>query len=148
MIISIALFMYNVGGEAVTGYDADGNCTEQGPSAFFQALNGGKSIGECVNYLTGFRKSGGRIANGLLKRRWLEGAVMLGILTPNNILSLIPEQFYATRDLGNYYWLDKRRRIAKDGDYYKLRYDDKTINKFFKMNTAAEGQKTVKSILI
>ena len=147
MIFCIALFIYNAGGEAVTGFDADGNCTEQGPSAFFLAVNSGKDAKECVNYLTSFRKSGGRIANGLLKRRWLEGAIMLGILTPKNILSLIPEHFYATGDLGNYYWLDKRRKMVKDGDYYKLRYDGKAIRKFFIMNTATGGQKTVKSII-
>lgn len=147
MIICTSLFIYNAGGEAVTGYDADGNKTEQGPSAFFLALNSGKSVEECVNYLTGFRKAGGRIASGLLKRRWLEGAVLLGILTPENVMHLMPEHFYATRNLGDYYWLDKKRRIATDGDYYKLRYDHETVEKFFKMNTAGNGQKSVGSII-
>jgi GH24 family phage-related lysozyme (muramidase) len=146
-IIGTALFIYNVGGEAVTGFDNNGNKTKQGPSVYFQAVNSGKHVKECVNYLTGFRKSGKRRAGGLLKRHWLEGAAMLGILTPDNILKLVPEQFYVTKNFGNYYWLDKKRRMVKDGDYYKLRYDETAVKTFFSMNTASKGQKSVKSII-
>lgn len=146
-IIGTALFIYNVGGEAVTGFDNKGNETKNGPSEYFKAVNSGKNIRECVKYLTGFRKSGKRRAGGLLKRHWLEGAAMLGILTPENIMQLVPEQFYVTKNYGNYYWLDKKRKMVKDGDYYKLRYDKTAIRTFFEMNTAAKGQKSVGSII-
>ena len=145
-IIGTALFMYNVGGEVVTGHSLEGEYRHE-PSNFFKAVNGGKDDEYCVNCMTRYRKSGGRRANGLLKRHWVQGGAYMGILTPESIISLRPEQFYATKNFGNYYWLDEKREIIEKNGLYQLRYDDLTINAFFNMNQAYEGQKSVADII-
>ena len=95
--------------------------------------------------MTEYRKSAGKRANGLLKRHWVQGAAYLGILTANNIGDLEPRKFYQTKNFGNYYWVDKERQpIADENGFYKLRYDDVTINTFFNMNEGLE--ETVNSI--
>ena len=108
-IIGICLFVYNVGGEALTGYSADGEYVKE-PCEFFKAVNNGLAPEECVNKMTEYRKSAGKRANGLLKRHWVQGAAYLGILTANNIGDLEPRKFYQTKNFGNYYWVDKERR--------------------------------------
>lgn len=145
-IIGCALFMYNVGGEVVTGYNLGGEPVGE-PSRFLQAVNEGKDARYCVNCMTRYRMSGGKRANGLLKRHWVQGAAYLGILTPENILGLRPEQFYKTKNFGNYYWLDRKREIIEKDGLYQLRYDDVTISTFFNMNLAKEGQKSVRTII-
>ena len=133
-IIGICLFVYNVGGEALTGYSADGEYVKE-PCEFFKAVNNGLAPEECVNKMTEYRKSAGKRANGLLKRHWVQGAAYLGILTANNIGDLEPRKFYQTKNFGNYYWVDKERQpVADDNGFYKLRYDDATVNTFFNMN--------------
>lgn len=133
-IIGICLFVYNVGGEALTGYSADGEHVKE-PCEFFKAVNNGLAPEECVNKMTEYRKSAGKRANGLLKRHWVQGAAYLGILTANNIGDLEPRKFYQTKNFGNYYWVDKERQpVADDNGFYKLRYDDATVNTFFNMN--------------
>ena len=145
-IIASALFIYNVGGENVTGYNKDGIAVGK-RSCFLDAVNNGKSAEYCVNCLTGFRSSGGKRANGLLKRHWVEGAVYLGILNSENVLTLCPTKFYETHNMGNYYWLDKRKNIVKRNDFCQLRFDDTTIKTFFRMNKAKNGQRSVKDII-
>lgn len=133
-IIGICLFVYNVGGEALTGYSADGEHVKE-PCEFFKAVNNGLAPEECVNKMTEYRKSAGKRANGLLKRHWVQGAAYLGILTANNIGDLEPRKFYQTKNFGNYYWVDKERQpVADENGFYKLRYDDVIINNFFNMN--------------
>jgi len=145
-IICTALFIYNVGGEQVTGYNNKG-IKIGNSSSYLKAVGAGKDNEYCVNCLTGFRRSGNQRAGGLLKRHWVEGAAYLGILTADNILPLIPAQFYNTKNYGNYFWLNKRRRILEENGFYKLRYDETTIKTFLKMNTAKSGQKSVGSII-
>jgi len=142
----IMLVIYNMGGELVTGYDRFGN--KQGePAAFFVALNEGKPVEEVANLLTRYRKSAGKRAPGLLKRHWVEGAIGLGIITPENVLNLRPVQFYETKNFGNYYWLTKKRDLVEKKGLYQLRYDELIINTFFNMNEARNGQKSVRDIL-
>ena len=133
-IIGICLFVYNVGGEALTGYSAEGEKIKE-PCEFFIAVNNGDAPEECVNKMTEYRKSAGKRANGLLKRHWVQGAAYLGILTSNNIGELEPRKFYQTKNFGNYYWVDKERQPLEDENgFYKMRYDDATVNTFFNMN--------------
>lgn len=143
-IIGICLFVYNVGGEALTGYSADGEHVKE-PCEFFKAVNNGLAPEECVNKMTEYRKSAGKRANGLLKRHWVQGAAYLGILTANNIGDLEPRKFYQTKNFGNYYWVDKERQpVSDENGFYKLRYDDATVNTFFNMNEGVDV--TVNSI--
>ena len=133
-IIGICLFVYNVGGEALTGYSVQGEKLKE-PCEFFIAVNNGDAPEECVNKMTEYRKSAGKRANGLLKRHWVQGAAYLGILTSNNIGELEPRKFYQTKNFGNYYWVDKERQPLEDENgFYKMRYDDATVNTFFNMN--------------
>lgn len=145
-IIGCALFMYNVGAEEVTGYNHLGQKLQE-PNQFFCAVNSGKSADECVNLMTRYRKSAGKRANGLLKRHWVQGAAYKGILNSENILDLRPEHFYKTKNLGNYYWLDGKRNLVENDGLFSLRFDDITINTFFNMNLADDGEKSVASIL-
>lgn len=145
-IIGISLFIYNVGGEIVTGYDLDGNYRQE-PSRFLIAVNKNKSDDYCVNCMTRYRKSAGKRANGLLKRHWVQGAAYKGILTAQNIMPLKPEKFYQTKNFGNYYWLDKKRKMIEENGFYKLRFDKTTVAAFFRMNTAKPGEKSVASII-
>lgn len=133
-IIGICLFAYNVGGEALTGYSAEGEKIKE-PCEFFIAVNNGDAPEECVNKMTEYRKSAGKRANGLLKRHWVQGAAYLGILTARNISDLEPRKFYQTKNFGNYYWVDKEREPQADKyGFYRLRFDDVTVNTFFNMN--------------
>jgi len=142
----IMLVIYNMGGELVTGYRLNGTrCGE--PARFFTALNEGRPVEEVANLLTRYRKSGGKRAPGLLKRHWVEGAIGLGIITPENVLNLRPVQFYETKNFGNYYWLTKKRELVEKNGLYQLRYDETTINTFFNMNEARNGKRSVKDIL-
>lgn len=145
-IIGSALFMYNVGGENVTGYNAKGEKVQE-PSWFLRAVNEGKDEDYCVNCMTRYRQAGGKRANGLLKRHWVQGAAYKGILTAQNILCLRPCQFYVTKNMGNYYWLNRKRDIIEKEGLYQLRYDDITINAFFNMNQAYNNAKSVEDIL-
>lgn len=143
-IIGICLFVYNVGGEALTGYSLQGEKLKE-PCEFFIAVNNGDAPEKCVNKMTEYRRSAGKRANGLLKRHWVQGAAYLGILTSNNIGELEPRKFYQTKNFGNYYWVDKERQPLEDENgFYRLRYDDFIINNFFNMNEGKDV--TVNSI--
>lgn len=145
-IIGTALFMYNIGGETVTGYSLEGKYRQEA-SQFLIAVNQGKSDDYCVNCMTRYRKSAGKRANGLLKRHWVQGAAYKGILTAENIMCLKPEQFYLTKNFGNYYWLNGKRQIIEKNGLYQLRFDDTTISAFFQMNKAKANGKSVASII-
>ena len=128
------MFAYNVGGEALTGYSADGEKVKE-PCEFFISVNKNEDPETCVNKMTEYRKSAGKRANGLLKRHWVQGAAYLGILTARNISDLEPRKFYQTKNFGNYYWVDKEREPQADKyGFYRLRFDDVTVNTFFNMN--------------
>ena len=143
-IIGICLFVYNVGGEALTGYSVQGEKLKE-PCEFFIAVNNGEAPEKCVNKMTEYRKSAGKRANGLLKRHWVQGAAYLGILTAKNIGELEPRKFYQTKNFGNYYWVDKERQPLEDENgFYRLRYDDVIINNLFNMNEGKDV--TVNSI--
>ena len=145
-IIAVCMFIYNVGGEQFSGYRLDGSkaCNA---SAFLKAINDGEKPEKIVNKMTGFRKSGGKRANGLLKRHWVTGAIYLEKLSVDDVLKLRPKAFYETRNMGNYYWLNSRRNFQMEGGYYKLRYDETTLSVFHRMNDAKAGQRSVASIV-
>lgn len=152
-IISICLFIYNVGGEQFSGHNLDGSIAhdkkgkEVPPSQFLKGINAGEKPEKIVNYMTGFRKSAGKRANGLLKRHWVTGAIYLGELSMDDIMELRPKQFYTTKNFGNYYWLKKDRSFKVKGGYYQLRYDETTLKVFHRMNDAKPGQRSVASIV-
>ncbi len=145
-IMASCLFIYNIGGEVVTGYRANGKKFDE-PSKFFTAINQGKDAQYSANCMTRYRRSAGKRANGLLKRHWVQGAVLLGVLDSQNVERLRPEAFYETKNFGNYYWLDKRRQMIEKGGLYQLRYDSITVSTFFETNVAKAGQKSVFDIL-
>lgn len=152
-IIGVCLFIYNVGGEQFSGYNLDGTVARDKrgriipPSEFLQAINRGDKPEKVVNYMTGFRKSGGRRANGLLKRHWVTGGIYLGKISVNDVKKCRPKSFYDTHNFGNYYWLDSERRLIIEDGYYKLRYDKTTMSAFKAMNFAKDGGRTVASII-
>lgn len=130
------LFIYNIGGKNFSGYDEDGNeCGE--PSNYLRALNQNLPPEECARYLTGFRSSNGKQANGLLKRRWVEGAIYLGILTPEIVLMLQPERFYG--DTISFYYKQQ------NDDYWDYDYSEETIQEFLEKNISEKNN--VQSIL-
>ena len=54
-IIGVCLFIYNVGGEALTGYSADGEKVKE-PCEFFISVNKNEDPETCVNKMTEYRK--------------------------------------------------------------------------------------------
>ena len=83
-IIAVASFMYNVGGEAFTGYTADGKKVKK-PSRLLVAINDGELTEVSARYFTGFRSCGGMIHDGLLKLRWLQAALFADVVTPDDL---------------------------------------------------------------
>lgn len=146
-IIAVCMFIYNVGGEQFSGHMVDGSLASCQPSAFLMAINKGEKPEKIVNKMTGFRKSAGRRANGLLKRHWVTGAIYLGEISIDEVKSFRPKWFYETRNMGNYYWLDSHRNFQVEGNYYKLRYDETTLSVFHRMNDAKNGQRSVADII-
>ncbi len=145
-ILGTLLFIYNVGGENFSGCSLDGRVVGN-PSSVLQAINVGDDAQDVVNCMTGFRRSGRKLAKGLLKVRWVQGAVYMGILTSENVLALTPAKFYQTKNLGNYYELDAKRNLIEVDGFYRLRYDSITINTFFRMNAPKGREKTVAQIM-
>lgn len=145
-ILGTMLFIYNVGGEQFSGHDINGSRKAK-PSCVLNAINAGKDGQYVANCMTRFRRSAGKRANGLLKARWVQGAVYNGILTSKNVQDLVPEKFYRTRNLGNYYKLDSRRRLVEKDGLYQLRYDEEIVNLFFKMNSPKGKELTVAQIM-
>lgn len=116
-IIGTSLFIYNIG---------PGNFKK---SAFLQAVNSGKNPTECVRRMTEFTKSAGKIATGLLKREWVQGAIYCGYITPYDLLELMPCGFY-NYGLNEFYSSTTR---AWDG-YYNIKYSEDGVKKFLQKN--------------
>ena len=147
-IVGLALFIYNVGGETTTGKDLEGREIKEA-SSLFEAVNAGKPAAECVNYMTRYRKSAGRLATGLLKRHWVQGAAYLGILNEKNISQLCPTKFYQTKNLGDYYEVagKKNKPVENEDGNYTLKYDLSTVLNFFMHNIARENEKNLDCII-
>lgn len=129
-IIAISSFVYNVGMESFCHYHSDGTYAPEGfNSALLKGLNNGASAKQLARYLTGFRNSGGCRANGLLKRHWVEGAILIGALTIADLLDCEPEKFYG-KDVKFYFG---RTKPNKD-DYFTPNFSENTIKEFKKHN--------------
>lgn len=83
-IVAVSNFIYNVGGEAFSGYKADGKQIKK-PSRLLTAINDGELPDVCARYFTGFRSCGGFIHEGLLKLRWLQAALFTEVVTPDDL---------------------------------------------------------------
>ena len=141
-LIGVCLFIYNVGGEQFSGYSATGK-KRGNESGFLTSLNAGDDSYSVAVKMTGFRASQGKRANGLLKRHWVTGAIMCKHLKPADLLDLEPAGFYVTKNMGNYYWLNsKRRAIVKDG-YWQLNYSEDIIKVFINMNTTTKKTRDI-----
>lgn len=134
-MIATCLFVYNIGGGNFT------NRKGMGPCAFLNALNNNESAEECARKMTECRYAAGNVAEGLLKRRWVEGAIFCGYLTPTEILLLNPAGFYNVRGLNEYY---TGYRPDRDG-LYSFRYDQDTVENFLDRNRG--NCKRVKDII-
>ncbi len=144
-ILGTVMFIYNIGGENFSGYDEKHNkIPGKKASSFLTAVNKGERGIDCATKMTGFCASGNKRANGLLKRHWVQGAVFCGILTPQMLLDLQPAKFYKTKNMGNYYYLDKKRNIIREDGFYCLNFDESIQRVFIKMNA---GKKKTADIL-
>lgn len=134
-MLGIELFIYNVGGERFSGHSVSGEETGT-PSEFLKAINQGESALETAKKMTGFRKSGGRRANGLLKRHWVVAGIYTGIITPDEILNLRPEMFYSSK-VAFYY--DEMK-----GDFWDYNFRNVKVSQFIRKNV---GEKNVRAII-
>lgn len=80
--LGCCLFVYGAG---------NGNFAK---SAFLKAVNRGETPYQCARKMTGFTKSAGKRANGLLKRYWIVGAIYCGYLTPSDLKQMRPAGMY------------------------------------------------------
>lgn len=129
-MIGVCSFIYNVGGEAFSGYNEKGKKVGK-PSNFLKAINAGKSDYETAICMNGFRRSAGRRANGLPKRHWIEGAVYQGLIKTDDILTLEPKRFYDEKQHGFYisfYYKNQR------GPYWTHDYSEKKVKEFLRRN--------------
>jgi len=146
-IIAVCLFIYNVGGEVFSGHSLDGSVCGH-PSKFLDAINRGDKPEDIVNKMTLYRRSGKKRANGLLKRHWVVGAIYLGFIPVEDVLTFRPKQFYTTKNFGNYYVLDSHQNFKQDSQKcYFLRYDETTKKTFYRMNVAKGKQESVADII-
>ena len=149
-------FIYNVGGESFSGHTKDGKILQKPkkvtvvaknkkgkkitktktiwvdvePSSFLLAINAGKSDYETAICMNGYRRSAGKLAKGLPKRHWIEGAVYQGLITTEDILNLEPKRFYEENkgfDISFYY---KNRK----GPYWTHDYSKEKVREFLKKN--------------
>lgn len=134
-MLGVELFIYNVGGEHFSGYDKDGESVGEA-SEFLKAINRGDDVLETAKKMTGFRKSAGRVAKGLLKRHWVVAGIYTGVITPKEILELEPELFY--RPKVNFYYNEMK------GDFWNYDFANTKIIKFIKDNL---GTSTVRAII-
>lgn len=119
-MLATCLFIYNIGG---------GNFTKNGSCAFLTAINNNATPEECARKMTQFYRSAGKKSNGLLKRRWVEGALFCGYITAEDIKNLTPGGFY-NADLSEYY---ASMSLDRDG-FYSYKLDDETVNRFLEKN--------------
>ncbi len=124
-MLATCLFIYNIGGGNFADKKGSGR-----PCAFLQALNDNESPRESARKMTEFYRSAGKKADGLLKRRWIEGAIFCGYLTVDDILQLEPAGFYNSSSLNDYYMSSHPDR---DG-FYSYRFDQDTLNRFLNEN--------------
>ena len=128
-MITTCLFIYNTGGTNFSGYNEKGEKVGN-PSQFLCALNNREDAASCARKLTGFRSSNGKQAKGLLKRRWVEAAIFLRVITPNDLLDLQPANFY-NADVDFYY-----ENTRPDADnYYTYDFSDEIREKFLEENS-------------
>lgn len=124
-MLATCLFIYNIGGGNFANQKGIGRSC-----AFLKALNDNKSSQECARKMTEFYRSAGKKVDGLLKRRWVEGAIFCGYLTAEDILQLEPAGFYNSRSLNDYY---VSSRPDRDG-FYSYRFDQDTVQRFLDQN--------------
>lgn len=124
-MLATCLFIYNIGGGNFANKRGNGR-----PSAFLKALNDNESSEECARKMTEFYRSAGKKVDGLLKRRWVEGAIFCGYLTAEDILQLEPAGFYNSRNLTDYYMSS---RPDRDG-FYSYKFDQDTVDRFLDQN--------------
>ena len=92
--IACAMFIYNVGDGAFE------------KSSFLRLINSGASAQECAQALALFNKAGGSVNATLQKRRWLEGAIFCGYITPCDIRKMSSVYHANLADLYNGSQLD------------------------------------------
>lgn len=138
-MLGCCMFIYNVGGENFAGYKGNGKKAGK-PSAFLTALNNDDNRLKTCEKMTGFRASGGRRANGLLKRHWVQAAIFMGIITPEDLLGFRPADFY--KDNLSFYY--KKVGANKQG-YWEYDFSEEKIQKFVKQNS--HQTQNVKAIL-
>ena len=92
--IACAMFIYNVGDGAFE------------KSSFLRSINNSASAQECAQKLALYNKTGGSVSATLQKRRWLEGAIFCGYITPHNVRKMSSAYDISLADLYNGYELD------------------------------------------
>ncbi len=122
-IIAVAHFIYNVGGEAFSGYSEKGEQLKK-PSRLLTAINDEEPSTDCVRYFTGFRNMGGMRSEGLLKLRWLQAALYSEIVTPSDLEAVNAIGIFDLHPSV----LFKQNRPEKDG-YYTPKLDYETVQK-------------------
>ena len=83
--ISCCMFIYNVGDGAFLS------------SSFLKALNNKSSPIICAQKMALYNKVNGSVWSALQKRRWLEGAILCGYISPSHIRSMRPNHIYGSR---------------------------------------------------
>lgn len=99
--ITCAMVIYNIGDGAFE------------KSSFLKAINSGASAQECAQKLALYNKTGGSVSSTLQKRRWLEGAIFCGYITPNDIRKMSGVYDVSLADLYNGQQLDYRYATVK-----------------------------------
>ncbi len=122
-IIAIAHFIYNVGGEAFSGYSEDGKRLKK-PSRLLTAINEYELPDICARYFTGFRSLGGMRSEGLLKLRWLQAALFADAVSVEDLRNAYGAGIFDLH-LSTLY---EQCRPENDG-YYTPKLDDETVQK-------------------
>lgn len=133
-MLGVALFIYNVGGENFSGHNKDGKVVCKS-SSFLKSINRNDNPLETAKKMTGFRKSAGRHAGGLLKRHWVVAGLYTGILTTNDIMELQPELFYKPNEA--YYY----KKMG--GDFWEYNFKTAKVAQFKKRNTTKKSVRTI-----
>lgn len=104
-IIAACDFVYNLGIELFCQHHADGTFADKGcQSMFYQGLCKGDSPKQLARYITGFRACPDGSHNGIMSRRWLEGAIITKNISARQ-LAQIP--------LGSLNGIDWRKKFTK-----------------------------------
>ena len=125
-IIAVAHFIYNVGGEAFTGYSEDGKLLKK-PSRLLTAINDGEQPEICARCFTGFRNFGGIRSDGLLKLRWLQAALYAEAVSVEDLKSAYAAGIFDLHPSVLY----EHNRPEKDG-YYTPKLDIEIVQKVLK----------------